>query len=374
MLDSIKRLVYLLFALRSRIKLNRKISLIYKTLASVKVISPEKIEYHILLWEKLGSRPNLKWYKVFASINGNDDSDYVTEVDYYNKIELILNNRTFSEAYCDKNSYHNYIDNNLLPEVYLRNIQGVYYNSNYKVIQKFENFNGIIPHESDKVVVKISVDSGGGKRVELFKKNGNNWENVKGDLLTRKYLEKKFIRNFIIQEYIHQHEYYSLLNSSSVNTVRIFTYRSVVTNEIIPLQSVLRVGMPGAIVDNQASGGIACGIKEDGSLNPFAINKKGNIFYEINGIPICDLAPVYQYNEIVKNARELAGKYYYHRLIGFDFSVNNLGEVKLIEINNRNNEINFYQMNNGPLFREYTNEIIDYCLNNMKTICFDFEI
>jgi hypothetical protein len=48
-------------------------------------------------------------------------------------------------------------------------------------------------------------------------------------------------------------------------------------------------------------------------------------------------------------------------------------QVKLIEINNNNNEINFYQMNRGPLFGKYTQEIINYCQKSRKSFCIDFD-
>jgi hypothetical protein len=370
----IKQLVYFLFVFYTRTKLKNKIRKILKSLHPLKQLSADNLAEHKNIWRSLGSKSNIKWYKVYASINGIDSPEYISEIDYYNKVELILNNRAFSEAYCDKNSYHRYIDCTILPDIYLRNIHGVYYTSNYTVINGFDSVDDYIPGRYDKFIVKSAVDSGGGKGVELFRKIDNHYMNSKGIILTKNYLEKTFRRNFIIQEYINQHEYFYNLNASSVNTIRVLTYRSVKSNEIILLQSVLRVGQPGAIVDNQASGGIACGINSKGELNHFAINKSGAIFHEINGLPISEIPPVYKYEELAEYAIDIASKNYYHRLIGFDFCVDYNGKIKLIELNNRNNEINFYQMNNGPLFREYTSEVIKFCSENVKTICFDFEI
>ena len=125
--------------------------------------------------------------------------------------------------------------------------------------------------------------------------------------------------------------------------------------------------MAGAIVDNQAAGGIACGIGINGQLNCFAINKKGEKFNDINGVCFSDVGEVYKYQEIVALGKELAQKFYYHRLLGFDFCVDKEDKVKLIEVNNRNNEINFYQMNNGPLFREYTKEVVEFCSVNKNS-------
>ena len=370
----IKKLIYFLFSGYTTIKLNRKISLIYKSLVNIRNIPSNNLIAHEQMWKALGSKPNLKWYKTYFTINGIDKPEYISETIYYNKVELILNNRTFSEAYCDKNFYHRYIDNDLLPFIYLRNIQGNYYSNCYKIISGNFTLNDLIPKEANRVIVKKAIDSGGGRGVDLFIRKSNCFQNITGQVLTRQYLELQYGKNFIVQEFVSQHEYYSQLNQTSVNTIRILTYRSVATNKIIPLQSVLRVGMKGSIVDNQASGGIACGINKDGKLNSFAINKGGNIFYKINEIPICEIPPVYKFNDVLKYAIELASLNFYHRLIGFDFCVDNTGKVKLIEINNRNNEINFYQMNNGPLFREYTDEIIQFCSKNAKNICFDFEV
>ncbi len=77
-------------------------------------------------------------------------------------------------------------------------------------------------------------------------------------------------------------------------------------------------------------------------------------------------------DEMKNYARNLASKYYYHRLLGFDFCVDNSNRVRLLEINCKNIEINFLQMNNGPLFGDFTDEIIDFCGSNKKSVVLDF--
>lgn len=370
----IKKIIYNLIAIRNYLSLSKKIALIYRSLPFKIEIAPEQFGIHRNIWGRLNSKPNLKWYKTYASINQIDDPRYITEIDYYNKVEPVLNNRTFSEAYCDKNFYHKYLDKNLLPDVYLRNIHGVYYTVEYKIINNLSDVDYYIPKEANKIIVKKAVDSGGGHGVDLFTKHENAWINKDGNVLTRKYLEQIFIKNFLIQEYIDQHPFYIRFNASSVNTVRLLTYRSVKDNEIYLLQAVLRIGSPGSFVDNQASGGIACGIESGGKPNYFAVNKKGEKFENYNDIVFKDLEPLFKYKEIVNIALTIAKAYHYHRLLGFDFCIDITGSIKLIEINNKNNEINFYQMNNGPLFKDYTNEIIEYCTRTKKTVCIDFDI
>lgn len=357
---------------RSR-AMKQKINKIHESIPIVD-IPPGLKKQHIELWNALGKKMYLKWLEVYCSISHIIDYRYVSEIDYYLQLEPRLNNRTFSEAYCDKNFYHRYIDKNLLPRVFLRNIEGVYYTENYETIKQDEYVLYQIPPKTEKIIVKIALDSGGGRDVCLYQKEGEAWRALGGERLTDKLLQDKFKRNFIIQEYIKQHPFYSQFNPTSVNTIRVLTYRSVKTNEVIPLQCVLRIGKTGSIVDNQASGGLACGIRVDGSLNNFAVNKKGEKFECYNGIHFSEIGKIYKYEEITDLAIEIAQKFPYHRLLGFDFCVDSANKIKLIEINNRNNEINFYQMSNGPLFRQYTEEVIRFCTKQKRSVCFDFEM
>jgi hypothetical protein len=65
---------------------------------------------------------------------------------------------------------------------------------------------------------------------------------------------------------------------------------------------------------------------------------------------------------------------YYSHLIGLDLCVDIDGNPKLVEINCYNNEINFFQMTNGPLFKDFTEEIIAYCAGHKRHFVIDFEI
>ncbi|MCK7537993.1 MAG: hypothetical protein MZV63_47075 [Marinilabiliales bacterium] len=68
--------------------------------------------------------------------------------------------------------------------------------------------------------------------------------------------------------------FFARFNESSLNTVRILTYRSVRNEDVFVLHRLLRAGRRGSVVDNQASGGIACAIDNDG-LMALGIDKSG---------------------------------------------------------------------------------------------------
>ena len=72
------------------------------------------------------------------------------------------------------------------------------------------------------------------------------------------------------------------------------------------------------------------------------------------------------FKKMVEIAQDIASQYPYHRLLGFDFTVNDKEEVKLLEINCKNIEINFLQMNTGPLLGDFTEEILQYVQGQTK--------
>lgn len=364
----IKHIIVWAFTRKKRKSFIKKIDKIYHHIKSTREINVSQllIREHKKLWNELSKKSSSKWIKVYMSVNNIQDINYIPETIYYTIVEPTLNNRQLTKGYADKNFYDLYYEKGLFPKVILRNIDGIYYNASYEKINMDENKFKSILSDYEKAIVKPTIDSGGGHSVSLIK--------TKEDEISLNKINQKYQRNYIIQNYIYQHQFFKQFNPTSVNTVRIFTYKSVINDEIIPIQSVLRVGKEGSIVDNQASGGVSIGINQDGILNRFAVDKYGNLFDKINSIDLNELIKVPKYNQMVSMSITIAQKNYYSRLIGFDFCLDEKSNIKIIEINNVNNEINFFQMNNGPLFGQYTNEVIDYCLNNPRTFAFDFTI
>jgi hypothetical protein len=338
-----------------------------------KLIEPPKsvISRHKQLWSRFDEHINCDSFRILSSISGIQDPYFVPEYIYYSEIEPRLNNSIMSAAYSDKNFYDLYYQNKLFPEVYIRSIEGILYDSNYKII-----VNNPLKHFANKyVVAKKTLNTSGGLDVKFFRLNKNSFIDMSNN--TKKEFEEvlhEFGPNFVFQEYIKQHEYFAQFNKSSINTVRILTYRSTINNKVFTVQSVLRIGQNGMRVDNQAAGGISSGIADSGKLNEYAVDKMGEIFFETNGIVFADVGIIPFINKMKKYAIEIGNKNFYSRLLGFDFCVDVNEKVRLLEINNSNLETNFLQMNNGPLFGDFTNEIITYCIKKQKSICLDFNI
>ena len=218
------------------------------------------------------------------------------------------------------------------------------------------------------------MTSGGGNKVTLWRKNNNVIQSNEGNVLTIDFLRSVYCKNYIIQKVVEQHPFFSRYNTTSVNTLRVLTYRSVPDESIIILHSILRVGASGSITDNQASGGYACGVTDTGHLTGNAVDKMGNRFKTVNEVDLVPGTMIEGFEKMINTSRDLASRYHYARLLGLDLCLNKEGDVIVLEVNNVNNEINFYQMLYGPLFKEFTDEVISYCLNHRRSFMIDYEI
>lgn len=359
----------------------RKISKIYSRLnrAGVKFWNPagDIIRDHKSLWKKYKHKISLKWLMVYGTISGIFDFRYIPEDIYYGEIEPRLNSKIFSKAYTDKNAYHSFLNNEILPGVILRSINGTCYYQDYSVFGKVpEDVSSIKNMPRGKYVIKPTIDTGGGTGVRVITVSESKIEinpSLPEGLLIED-LFKFYKRDFLIQSYIEQHHFFSQFNPSSLNTVRVLTYRSLRDESVVLLHKILRMGKTGNIVDNQASGGIACGILPNGLLSDFGVDKYGNKHYDSNGIVFANVGEIPYLGVISEIAIKVAPKFVYSRLLGMDFGVDKDGKVFLVEVNDSNNEINFYQMNNGPLFGEYTDEITSLCIHEPKSFVIDFNL
>lgn len=315
---------------------------------------------HVKIWKPLAKKVNTKWIQVYVHVSGIKSAIYVPEDIYCRVVQPCLNYRPMLKAFSDKNLYEKDFSSDMFPNAVVRNIDGVFYNNVYAPITGRIRLDELL-NGCHKVIVKPSIDSSGGKFVELFTNTGTRFINAKGDKLSVSYLERHFQKNYVIQERLVQHESLSRLNHSSVNTIRIYTYRSVINEELVILDAVLRIGQPGSVVDNQRLGGLSVGINNDGVLNNFAVDKMGTRYYTIGGVDLTSTHKVLGFKKMTVLAKRIAKIHVYERLLGLDMTLDNNMRVKLIEVNNHNIGINLHQMNNGPLFKKYTDEIIQYC-------------
>jgi hypothetical protein len=371
----IKKLLAGSYDFNKRLLLNRKIKAILKSqCGKSKLTEPDKalICRHKELWRRLSRRVNPAWLRVYGNISGIWDYRYIPESLYYTIVEPCLNDKSFSKAYTDKNFYSFILPNFKGPGLIISNINGLFYNCDSELMD-FNEVSALLL-DSDKFIIKPSIDSGGGKGVSLMTRHGAVFTSETGESFSPDDLLKRYNKNYIIQDLVEQHPYYSRFNSTSLNTVRVLTYRSFTDNSVYILHSVFRIGRSGQITDNQASGGFACGLTDDGLLTGKAVDKYGNRYDDVNGIRLIKGEKPEGIEIIYKMAKEIAEKFHYSRLLGLDLCLDAEGQCRVIEVNNVNNEINFFQMTGGPLFKRFTEEVVSYTLSHKRTFMVDFEI
>lgn len=247
-----------------------------------------------------------------------------------------------------------------LPQMIVYRMGGFWYNKDGCLISPEEAFKDL--HQYEELFVKKATDSWGGLGVHYF----NKMEETFDELV-------KFINDYlgdiVIQECIRQSEILAALNRSSVNTVRIMT-RLMYDGNVKIQSAILRMGIKGAKVDNASSGGISTGIQEDGRLKSIAYSNTGDK-YEVHpssGVKFSEVV-IPNYNKMKEMVIMLQKRFPHFRLISWDLAAGENDEPILIEANLCDGELDFHQLNNGPIFGDETEEILKEVFSHSRRIC-----
>ena len=321
-------------------------------------------------WKPLGKDiRNIHLINAYGT-SGVYDVNIVPSNIYYSAIEPVLNNRLFGVSFEDKARIDWINGKANVPHIFARNINGVYYDSNQTEITKSQIDLGELLKDEKIVIAKKTIEAHGGKGVIMFNRTDEDaFCNAQGEILSLQYLEGKFEQDFLLQKYIHQHSFYKQLNPSSLNTLRVTTYRSVVDNKIHILYTFLRVGAPGNFVDNISHGGLFICVNEDGFFIDVGMRQDGRKEIGLNGFPpFSQMERVYKIDEVWQLAKDIAARHVYSRLLAFDMTVDKNGKVLLIETNTSDIGMEGIQYTIGPMFHRFTDEVIDYCKEKLKKV------
>lgn len=194
-------------------------------------------------------------------------------------------------------------------------------NANFKEFKEFIS-------GKDKIVVKPLCECGG-KGVEVIDIDKTKLKNEYNILKIYNAIMKK--EQFLVEDYIEQHDSLSRLNDSSVNSLRVVTFLDDNDNVQI-LNVILKIGN-GGNVDNFSSGGMYTFVDEKGVVFVPAIDENGNIFdnHPVSGKVIKGFK-VPNYDKIKPFVEKLAKKVPTIRYVGWDVVITKTG-VAVIEGN-----------------------------------------
>lgn len=299
-------------------------------------------------WQQFGVDINTDYHKWYSSRNEIEDPRYIPEDIFYLDIVPAFNNLEFADGFADKSYYDLLFPEVNKPVTYVKNINGFYYDRNFNPLTEKKALE--MCSESNKLIVKPTIDSGGGKGIQLV--TGNSVEEIKNNL------QEAFTaasENFIVQDFIDQHPMTSALNSTSVNTIRVFSF---LRNEgVAILGSHIRTGKAGAFQDHF---GIIYGIDANGQLYDYGIKSHaGNKLYSDDLDMDIEQLHIPNFDKIIHTIKTEHSKLSHFRLVAWDFAINEDGEPLLVEFNIKAPGINNHQLIDGPLFGEYTDEVLN---------------
>lgn len=291
----------------------------------LKLTKEQKKEVDDFYLSMIGKKVPLYCHEYFYSRTGVFSKDYIPKDFYTMELRPKANVYKFQQVYDDKNIYDIILAGEKVVHTILKNMNGYYY---YEGNPVSENEAINLCQNMDEVIIKPSMEMQGNGVKLLNVKNGKT--NV--DDMSIGELFKQYNHNFLIQERVRQHKDIAALNPTSVNTMRILTYRSGM--EVLIVYSVIRIGRSGQVIDNQCAGGISTTINKDGKLGKAAFGGycEDNVFVTDTGIKL-DGYQLPSYDKAIEFVKRLHMKLPYFNIIGWDVSIEESGEPILIEYN-----------------------------------------
>ena len=297
----------------------------------------KKLEHHRKLTKKqkkevddfyigmIGHTVPLYCHEYFYSRTGFFTKEYVPTSFYHCELLPKANIRQLMRAYGDKNMSDFLFPQENIVHTFLKNMNGYYYYggkpvSEEEAVASCQNM--------ERVIIKPSCESQG-HSVQLFSvKDGIT--NIKGKSIRQLFEDYK--KDFLIQEWVIQHKDMAALNPTSVNTMRILSYRSGM--EVLIIYSVVRIGRKGSVIDNQCAGGISTTIDKDGKLGKYAFGgyAEDNVCKTDTGV-ILEGYQLPSYEKAIEMVKQLHLKLPFFNLVGWDVAIRENGNPVLIEFN-----------------------------------------
>lgn len=298
------------------------------------------------------------WHQYLYSRNGVYSEKYIPASIYNSEIIYRLNKFQFRHAYVDKGFYDTLFPDINRPKTIIKNVNGYYYDDCHplsldEAIERCSNLT--------EAIIKPTLEGTWGQGVKLIKSENGMIPSLNCSVQD---LFKEYKRSFIIQERFEQHDDIAKLNPTSLNTLRVMSYRR--GNEIVILYAVIRIGRLNQVIDNETAGGIKADIDlQTGRIKGVAFGSpKEPLMPKTDVGTVLDGYQMPCFQKVLDLVKEMHLRLPYFNLIGWDMSVDKNGNPAMIEWN-RAAELS--QVAHGPAFGEYTEEILSVVRSRVNT-------
>lgn len=290
----------------------------------------------------------------YGAVSGIKADYYVTRSMAVHYIYPYLDRYDFVPAYMDKNVQKALLH---LPDASIDvqttedvvcNSNGVFFDGEGNEIDEEKAIALLIAYGKD-TILKPTVETYGGHGVQKISV-GATREEIKS-------LFKKYRYDFTFQKMVEQHEIMARFNPTSVNTIRVVTYRKPNRERKI-LYACVRFGGAGSVMDNVCSGGGFTGV----DIATGKLKDRRRYCYLTTEIPILsDSIPneIPCWEKIKEVALALHGRLPQLDIVGWDFAISPEGKPVLIEFNPRPGV--GLQVAVGPMFsKEDLDELMEH--------------
>lgn len=297
-----------------------------------------------------------RWNALYTKKTGNFNTEYIGSDLHYFYVENKCIKGDYIKGFCDKNYIELLFPEAKFPKVLLRKVNGTYLDKDFKFIGEAKALDMVEKEKINGLFVKISTGSSGGKGV-VYIDNKTKEDEVK------KIFEER--PDAVVQYAINQHSDMEAMNPTSVNTIRIMTM--MIDGEIIPLSTCARIGASGNKVDNFSSGGFACGVQCDGSLTEYGYKSNGDRAKIHDNGYVFKEGKIPYYDKALKLSMDLHYRVPMFGIISWDFAIDRDGDIVFIEYNVGQGQIDLHQYNNGAIYGEFFDRILDDTFRNFTT-------
>ncbi len=346
-INSFKRLYakfYISFLKHREIKKfrSKKRKKIYKTVTLTK---DQKKQIDFYFKKYYGKKIPYIWHRHYTAFTGNFDYRYMPELLHIPLLENVISRKYYQKAMEDKNNLFfltQKTDFIRTPRTFLSKINGIYRNGDLQLVSYQEAI--AILKNIGHCFIKPSIDSSSGHGCAILDlKDGV-------DLVSKADVElilKKYCSDFIVQEKIVPNKVIGIFNPASVNTFRVITY-ILKDGTIKNTPTTFRMGRNNSFLDNAHAGGIFLSVDDEGNFGPVAFTEFNQRFYEHPDSHVkFEGYKVEQFPSILAAAKSMHALIPQIRIVNWDITINEDGELILMEANMRGGSAWLPQMSSG---------------------------
>lgn len=360
----LKRLI--LFFWKSFIKIHEKRNIKKKKhlYRNIVLTNEQKNQIDVFYKNNYGKKIPYDWHRLYQSYTGKFDYRYMPEYIFSTNLELRKNKRLDVLPFENKNLIDVLFTRNekdvRCPKTIMMCVDGVFFDQERNILTAQQAFDLLYAYKEAtyQAVIKVTMDSSSGRGVQVLNL-------VKGvDTITNKELKEILNQkgdNFVVQEKIIPYETFEKLYPNAINTLRVITYMTKENIKVAPI--IMRIGRGGGYVDNAHAGGMIIAVNDDGTLSDKAFTEYQEIFTSHPDTKVVFAGyQLFNVEKIKRVAINLHKNVPMLQFVSWDFTVDNNGEIVLIEANLHSQSIWMPQIAHGKAcFGDDTAEILSNC-------------